>query len=61
MTTQGRSNHDIPKSGVSFIALLRSYPATGPVPGVCKKGNDTGINNRPQVDVRFTDDIVEGG
>ncbi len=47
------------KGAVTLLALVRSYPASGVIPGVCLKGNNTNINSRPNVEIKYTDDMVE--
>ena len=44
---------------VSFIALVREFPKTAPVPGICMKGNNNTINNRPSLQIYYGADMAE--
>ena len=44
---------------VSFIALVREYPKAGPVPGICTKGDNNTINNRPALRITYTAEMGE--
>ena len=44
---------------VSFIALIREYPKTAPVPGICTKGNNKKINNRPALQLYYGAEMGE--